>query len=121
MAGVVGKSCCVCPTVRLQSPAAFRLAWPQESVLSGFRDLSKALLPTVLPCAWSGTLLTPTQSLASCRLTHIRANPQVLSRTVLCLDRPEYGTVSLQLGGMCVEAQQAVAAVTIQVGRGQGR
>ncbi|GFR42096.1 hypothetical protein Agub_g2938, partial [Astrephomene gubernaculifera] len=38
----------------------------------------------------------------------------VLRRTCLCLDRPEYGTVSLQLGGMSLEAQRAVAAVMIQ-------
>ncbi|GIL77087.1 hypothetical protein Vretifemale_6644 [Volvox reticuliferus] len=38
----------------------------------------------------------------------------ILSRTVLCLDRPEYGTVSLQLDGITLDAQRAVAAVTIQ-------
>ncbi|KAG2495322.1 hypothetical protein HYH03_006592 [Edaphochlamys debaryana] len=38
----------------------------------------------------------------------------VLARTVLCLDRPEYGTVSMQLGGITADAQRAVAAVTIQ-------
>ncbi|GLC42531.1 hypothetical protein PLESTM_001347200 [Pleodorina starrii] len=38
----------------------------------------------------------------------------ILSRTVLCLDRPEYGTLSLQLDGITHDAQRAVAAVTIQ-------
>eukprot|EP00198_Chlamydomonas_reinhardtii_P006294 XP_001695630.1 predicted protein [Chlamydomonas reinhardtii] len=38
----------------------------------------------------------------------------ILSRTVLCLDRPEFGTVSLQLGNITTEAQRAVAAVSIQ-------
>ncbi|KAG2439979.1 hypothetical protein HXX76_004097 [Chlamydomonas incerta] len=38
----------------------------------------------------------------------------ILARTVLCLDRPEYGTVSMQLGNVTTEAQRAVAAVNIQ-------
>ncbi|KXZ41880.1 hypothetical protein GPECTOR_253g634 [Gonium pectorale] len=38
----------------------------------------------------------------------------ILRRTVLCLDRPEYGTVSIQLGGITADAQRAVAALTIQ-------